>query len=77
MNLGIINDHEIILSPNLENRTHLSPRHIGLETWEIETIKVIIGVECWFLVCLLIAWGITSCIPKVKRPKKPCKILSV
>ena len=26
MNLGIINDHEIILSPNLENRTHLSPR---------------------------------------------------
>ena len=26
MNLGIINDHEIILSPNLENRTHISPR---------------------------------------------------
>ena len=26
MNFGIINDHEIILSPNLENRTHLSPR---------------------------------------------------
>ena len=51
--------------------------HIGLETWEIETIKVIIGVECWFLVCLLIAWGIASCIPKVKRPKKPYKILSV
>ena len=26
MNLGIINDHEIILSPNLENGTHLSLR---------------------------------------------------
>ena len=26
MNLGIINDHEIILSPNLGNRTHLLPR---------------------------------------------------
>ena len=26
MNLGIINDHEIILSPNLENGTHLPLR---------------------------------------------------
>ena len=26
MNFGIINDHEIILSPNLENGTHLSLR---------------------------------------------------
>ena len=51
--------------------------HIGLETWEREPIKVIIGVECWFLVCLLIAWGIASCTPKVKRLKKPCKILPV
>ena len=24
--------------------------HIGLETWETEPIKVIIGVEIWFLV---------------------------
>ena len=26
MNLGIINDHEIILSPNIKNGTHLSLR---------------------------------------------------
>ena len=77
MNLGIINDHEIILSPNLENGTHLSLRTYRLEIWETEPIKVIIGVEIWFLVCLLIAWGIASCILKVKRPKKPYKILSV
>ena len=31
--------------------------HIGLETWEKEPIKVIIGFEIWFLVCLLVAWG--------------------
>ena len=77
MNFGIINDHEIILSPNLENGTHLSLRTYRFRDWETEPIKVIIGVEYWFLVCLLISWGIASCIPKVKRPKKHCKILSV
>ena len=44
--------------------------HIGLETWEKEPIKVIIGVEIWFLVCLLIAWGIASWRLKVKRTKE-------
>ena len=29
MNLGIINDHEIILSPNLENGTHLPLRIVS------------------------------------------------
>ena len=41
--------------------------HIGLETWETEPIKFIIGVEIWFLVCLLIVWGITSWRLKAKR----------
>ena len=40
--------------------------HIGLETWEEEPIKVIIGFEIWFLVCLLVAWGIASWRLKVK-----------
>ena len=44
--------------------------HIGLETWEKEPIKVIIGVEIWFLVCLLIAWGIASWRLKVKTTRK-------
>ena len=44
--------------------------HIGLETWEKEPIKVIIGVEIWFLVCLLIAWGIASWRLKVKRTRE-------
>ena len=44
--------------------------HIGLETWESEPIKVIIGVEIWLLVCLLIAWGIASWRLKVKRTKE-------
>ena len=41
--------------------------HIGLETWEEEPIKVIIGFEIWFLVCLLIARGIASWRLKGKR----------
>ena len=44
--------------------------HIGLETWEKEPIKVIIVVEIWFLVCLLIAWGIASWRLKVKRTRQ-------
>jgi len=44
--------------------------HIGLETWETEPIKVIIGVEIWFLFCLLFAWGIASWRLKVKRIKE-------
>ena len=39
----------------MEHIYHIA--HIGIETWETEPIKVIIGVEIWFLVCLLIAWG--------------------
>ena len=34
--------------------------HIVLETWEKEPIKAILGFEIWFLVCLLVVWGITS-----------------
>jgi hypothetical protein len=44
--------------------------HIDIETWETEPIKVIIGVEIWFLVCLLIAWGIASWRLMVKRTKE-------
>ena len=44
--------------------------HIGLETWEKEPIKVIIGVEIWFLVCLLVAWGIASWRLKVKTTRQ-------
>ena len=44
--------------------------HIGLETWEKEPIKVILGVEIWFLVCLLVAWGITSWRLKVKTTRQ-------
>ena len=44
--------------------------NIGLETWKTEPIKVIIGVEIWFLVCLLIAWGIASWRLKVKKTKE-------
>jgi len=43
--------------------------HIGIETWETEPIKIIIGVEIWFLVCLLIAWGIASWRLKVKESR--------
>ena len=41
--------------------------HIGIETWDTEPIKVIIGVEIWFLVCLLIAWWVAAWRLKVKR----------
>ena len=44
--------------------------NIGLETWEKEPIKVIIRVEIWFVVCLLIAWGIASWRLKVKRTRE-------
>ena len=40
--------------------------HIGFETWEKEPIKVILGFEIWFLVCLLVAWGIASWRLRVK-----------
>ena len=44
--------------------------HIGLETCEEEPIKVILGVEIWFLVCLLVAWGISFWILKVKTTRQ-------
>ena len=44
--------------------------HIGLEKWNTEPIKVIIGVEIWFLVCLLIAWGIASWRLHLKRTRE-------
>ena len=43
--------------------------HLTLQTWDSEPIKVIIGVEIWFLVCLLIAWGIASWRFKVKESR--------
>ena len=52
----------------MESINHFA--HIGLETWEKEPIKVIIGVEIWFLVCLLIAWGIASWRLKVKTTRQ-------
>jgi len=44
--------------------------HIGLETWEKEPIKAILGFEIWFLVCLLVAWGIASWRLKVKTTRQ-------
>ena len=39
MNLGIINDHEIILSPNLENGTHLPLRTYRFKNMEDRTYQ--------------------------------------
>ena len=48
-------------------KTYYLIYHLTPQTWDSEPIKVIIGVEIWFLVCLLIAWGIASWRLKIKR----------
>ena len=72
-----IDSHAIILIiKNILKRINLKMEyiyhfaHIGLETWEKEPIKVILGFEIWFLVCLLVAWGIASWRLRVKTTRQ-------